>query len=65
VIQVKFSALEGLKNLGVIESLDIFKRYQETNGDLIELTLLPRARWQTLLHLDVIGVSPIFRHFSI
>ncbi|CAG8719745.1 6140_t:CDS:2, partial [Acaulospora colombiana] len=48
-------ALEGLRNLGIIESLDIFKRPQETKGDLIELTLLPRARWQTLLHLDVIG----------
>lgn len=50
-------ALEGLTGLGVIESPDVFRTAPPVDGELITLTLLPRARWQTLLHLDVITVS--------
>ncbi|KIM28873.1 hypothetical protein M408DRAFT_329296 [Serendipita vermifera MAFF 305830] len=48
-------ALEGLTGLGVIESPDVFRIVPQLDGDLITLTLLPRARWQTLLNLDVIS----------
>ncbi|KAG8856507.1 hypothetical protein FRB91_000733 [Serendipita sp. 411] len=47
-------ALDGLTALGVIESSDVFRKPPEMDGELITLTLLPRARWQTLLNLDVI-----------
>jgi len=49
-------ALEGLTSLGVIESPDVFRVAPQVDGELITLTLLPRARWQTLLNLDVITV---------
>jgi U3 small nucleolar RNA-associated protein 21 len=49
-------ALEGLTSLGVIESPDVFRAAPQVDGELITLTLLPRARWQTLLNLDVITV---------
>jgi U3 small nucleolar RNA-associated protein 21 len=52
-------ALGGLTGLGVIESPDVFRAAPPVDGELITLTLLPRARWQTLLHLDVITVGLI------
>ena len=52
------TVLEGLTSLGVIESPNVFRTAPRVDGDLITLTLLPRARWQTLLHLDVIAVKP-------
>lgn len=57
-------ALEGLAALGVIESPDTFQTYTQLDGDLITLTLLPRARWQTLLNLDVISVRLFLHHLQ-
>jgi hypothetical protein len=51
------SVLEGLTSLGVIDSPNTFQTPVQLGGDLITLTLLPRARWQTLLNLDIITVS--------
>jgi len=51
------SVLEGLTSLGVIDSPNTFQTPVQLDGDLITLTLLPRARWQTLLNLDIITVS--------
>jgi U3 small nucleolar RNA-associated protein 21 len=39
------------------DSIDVFVTPPQLDGDLVTLTLLPRARWQTLLNLDVIQVS--------
>ncbi|KAG8811779.1 hypothetical protein FRC17_002325 [Serendipita sp. 399] len=46
---------DGLTALGVIESPDVFRIPPEREGELITLSLLPRARWQTLLNLGVIA----------
>lgn len=51
------AALEGLAAIGAIEYPNVFSTPPQIDGELITITLLPRARWQTLLHLDVIGVS--------
>ncbi|KAJ3492092.1 hypothetical protein NLI96_g199 [Meripilus lineatus] len=34
--------------------IDVFSTPPQLDGELVTLTLLPRARWQTLLNLDVI-----------
>ncbi|KAG5635440.1 hypothetical protein H0H81_011247 [Sphagnurus paluster] len=48
-------ALEALSALTVHESPpDVFSTPPQLDGELITLTLLPRARWQTLLNLEVI-----------
>ncbi|KAI0333500.1 Utp21-domain-containing protein [Cubamyces sp. BRFM 1775] len=48
-------ALEALSALTVQEqSTDVFVTPPQLDGDLVTLTLLPRARWQTLLNLEVI-----------
>ena len=54
-------ALEALQALTIDENADAFATPAQLGGDLITLTLLPRARWQTLLKLDVIQVrlSPV------
>jgi U3 small nucleolar RNA-associated protein 21 len=52
-------ALEALKALAVEDdqAVDVFVTPPQLDGELVTLTLLPRARWQTLLNLDVIQVS--------
>ncbi|KAG1827105.1 Utp21 specific WD40 associated putative domain-containing protein [Suillus subaureus] len=48
-------ALEALESLGVEDKpTDVFSTPSQLDGDLVTLTLLPRARWQTLLNLEVI-----------
>ncbi|KAH8827004.1 Utp21 specific WD40 associated putative domain-containing protein [Flagelloscypha sp. PMI_526] len=48
--------LDALSELNVSEKhKDVFSTPPQLEGDLITLTLLPRARWQTLLHLEVIA----------
>ncbi|KAG1891201.1 Utp21 specific WD40 associated putative domain-containing protein [Suillus subluteus] len=48
-------ALEALEALGVEDKpTDVFSTPSQLDGDLVTLTLLPRARWQTLLNLEVI-----------
>ncbi|KAI0086197.1 Utp21-domain-containing protein [Irpex rosettiformis] len=48
-------ALEALSALTVDETpKDVFTTPAQLDGDLVTLTLLPRARWQTLLNLEVI-----------
>ena len=50
-------ALEHLSALSIQETpKDIFATPGQLDGELITLTLLPRARWQTLLNLDIIQV---------
>lgn len=50
-------ALDALSALTIKEQKkDVFSTPPQLDGDLITLTFLPRARWQTLLHLDVIAV---------
>lgn len=50
-------ALEALEALGVEDKpTDVFSTPSQLDGDLVTLTLLPRARWQTLLNLEVIQV---------
>ena len=50
-------ALEALSALTVQEQpTDVFVTPPQLDGDLVTLTLLPRARWQTLLNLEVIQV---------
>ena len=52
-----FVALEALSALTVDEPADPFTTPSQLDSELITLTLLPRSRWQTLLHLEVIQVS--------
>ncbi|KAI0691037.1 Utp21-domain-containing protein [Cytidiella melzeri] len=48
-------ALEALSALTVEETpKDVFSTPPQLDGDLVTLTLLPRARWRTLLNLEVI-----------
>lgn len=48
-------ALEALEALGMEDKpTDVFSTPSQLDGDLVTLTLLPRARWQTLLNLEVI-----------
>ncbi|KAI9057911.1 Utp21-domain-containing protein [Trametes sanguinea] len=48
-------ALEALSALTVQDQpTDVFVTPPQLDGDLVTLTLLPRARWQTLLNLEVI-----------
>ncbi|CDO73537.1 hypothetical protein BN946_scf185014.g7, partial [Trametes cinnabarina] len=48
-------ALEALSALTVQDQpSDVFITPPQLDGDLVTLTLLPRARWQTLLNLEVI-----------
>ncbi|TFK42298.1 Utp21-domain-containing protein [Crucibulum laeve] len=48
-------ALEALTALTVQDTpVDVFSTPPQLDGELITLTLLPRARWQTLLNLEVI-----------
>ena len=60
---VESAALEALEALTVEEPTDVYSTPAQLGGDLITLTLLPRARWQTLLNLDVIQV-PISSYYS-
>ena len=48
-------ALDALSALTIEEGpKDAFTTPPQLDGDLVTLTLLPRARWQTLLNLEVI-----------
>ncbi|KAF8077591.1 Utp21 specific WD40 associated putative domain-containing protein [Lyophyllum atratum] len=48
-------ALNALSALTVTDApVDVFSTPPQLDGELITLTLLPRARWQTLLNLEVI-----------
>ncbi|KAH9484417.1 U3 small nucleolar RNA-associated protein 21-like protein [Psilocybe cubensis] len=48
-------ALEALTALKMADApQDVFSTPPQLDGELITLTLLPRARWQTLLNLEVI-----------
>jgi hypothetical protein len=52
-----FLALSALSALTVNDTpTDVFSTPPQLDGELITLTLLPRARWQTLLNLEVIHV---------
>ena len=52
------AALEALQALTVKSTaVDAFSTPPQLDGELITLTLLPRARWQTLLNLEVIQAS--------
>ena len=54
-------ALEALSSLAIEDKpVDVFNTPTQLDGELVTLTLLPRARWQTLLNLEVIQV----RHFT-
>lgn len=53
---------EGLPDLSLLDlnkpqSEDVFSSPKQLEGDLITLTLLPRERWMSLLHLDTIQVG--------
>jgi U3 small nucleolar RNA-associated protein 21 len=55
-----YPALEALEALGVEDKpTDVFSTPSQLDGDLVTLTLLPRARWQTLLNLEVIQVRTL------
>ncbi|KAG6908774.1 hypothetical protein DXG01_003386 [Tephrocybe rancida] len=48
-------ALNALSTLAVSDApVDAFSTPPQLDGELITLTLLPRARWQTLLNLEII-----------
>jgi len=49
------SALEALASLTLQDSQAVFESPNQLDGDLITLTLLPRAKWQTLLNLEIIA----------
>ena len=52
------SVLEGLSALTTQDTVvEVFSTPPQLDGELVTLTHLPRSRWQTLLHLDVIQVS--------
>ena len=56
-VDIRPIALEALSALTVQEQpTDVFVTPPQLDGDLVTLTLLPRARWQTLLNLEVIQV---------
>jgi U3 small nucleolar RNA-associated protein 21 len=48
--------LEALASLSLADTTSVFSTPAQLDSELITLTLLPRARWQTLLNLDVIAV---------
>lgn len=59
VLKLRLPALDALSALTVEDTPeDPFSTPPQLDGDLITLTLLPRSRWQTLLNLEVIQVSP-------
>ncbi|KZV81337.1 Utp21-domain-containing protein [Exidia glandulosa HHB12029] len=54
--QAEEDALEALANLALNDSNQtVFDSPDQLSGELVTLTLLPRAKWQTLLNLDVIS----------
>lgn len=58
VVNPCLTALDALAALTVDDKpTDVFVTPPQLDGDLVTLTLLPRARWQTLLNLDVIQVN--------
>ena len=48
--------IEGLSELHIGNSRDVYTTPDQLNSELVTLTLLPRSRWQTLLNLEVIHV---------
>lgn len=50
------AALEALASLALHDSQTVFDSPDQLHGELVTLTLLPRAKWQTLLNLEVIAV---------
>lgn len=57
---IYYIGIEALSSLIAEDFQDVFSTPNQLAGDLITLTLLPRARWQTLLNLDVIHVCSIY-----
>ena len=51
-----YAALDALSALTVQDTApaDVFSTPSQLDGELVTFTLLPRARWQTLLNLEVI-----------
>ena len=59
-------ALEALSALTVDDTpKDVFTTPPQLDGDLVTLTLLPRARWQTLLNIEVIQVYLLLPQSSV
>ncbi|KAH7102300.1 Utp21-domain-containing protein [Auriculariales sp. MPI-PUGE-AT-0066] len=53
--QAEEEALEALTSLTLQDSQAVFESPNQLADELVTLTLLPRAKWQTLLNLDVIA----------
>jgi U3 small nucleolar RNA-associated protein 21 len=50
--------MEEVEQIGAPEPVDIFVTPEQLSEGLLTLSLMPRSRWQTLLNLDTIRVSP-------
>lgn len=55
ITSTALNALAAMKLDG--PSADVFSTPDQLDSEMLTLTLLPRARWQTLLNLDVIQVG--------
>lgn len=53
--QAEEDALEALANMTLQDAQAVFDSPNQLHEELVTLTLLPRAKWQTLLNLDVIA----------
>jgi len=51
--------LEALASLSIPDKPSVFSTPAQLDSELITLTLLPRARWKTLLNLDIITVRSL------
>jgi hypothetical protein len=57
-VQGSYLEMEEVEQIGAPEPVDIFVTPEQLSEGLLTLSLMPRSRWQTLLNLDTIRVSP-------
>jgi U3 small nucleolar RNA-associated protein 21 len=57
-VQSSYLEMEEVEQIGAPEPVDIFVTPEQLSEGLLTLSLMPRSRWQTLLNLDTIRVSP-------
>ena len=60
-----YAALDALSVLTVQDTApaDVFSTPSQLDGELVTFTLLPKARWQTLLNIEVIQVYFLLPQF--
>lgn len=54
------TAEESEQDVGSEDVEDAYQSAEQLGAELVTLSLLPESRWKSLLHLDLIKVSPVF-----